>query len=239
MRRLVTVLSLLGLSVLPAGAATRLYLTLTDAVHPAQTFAFDSDWDSTTVTPLRRRMTLQKDLSVVGNGTAIRCLDTASTDCPDRQYVSDPIKTADGTEVAMLVKGQMQIKEAATTDDVVGIVALVKVISNTGSSATSYPVTKALYGTNAEFTTTNTNRCIFACAGTPGGATYVINNGDRLLVELGYVVDADGGTTPDGRSKYGEDQADCPEDETTTTACAPWIEFDYDFTFYPVSTPSH
>jgi hypothetical protein len=58
-----------------------------------------------------------------------------------------------------------------------------------------------------------------------------VSAGDFLIVEIGYLDN----TTNTGRmasANFGDDSAsDLPEDETTTTADNPWIEFSMDIAF--------
>lgn len=57
------------------------------------------------------------------------------------------------------------------------------------------------------------------------------NAGDFLIVELGY-DDPSSNTGRFGSISFGDDSAsDLPEDESTTTADNPWVEFTHNFTF--------
>lgn len=74
-----------------------------------------------------------------------------------------------------------------------------------------------------EWSTTVTNR-YFPQSGAATLSSVDVQDGDRLLVELGYRSHA-AGTSGSGTIDLGDDGTDLPDNESNTTQGAPWIEF--------------
>lgn len=216
---------------------TRVYLPSTGT--PSISPAFDAGWEVTTNADRRTAVTTRISSAMTNKDGAG---DTTTTDQLLRQYILGPVgsQTISGT-----IKGQMRIVN--NTGTAVGMlkVAIAKCASD-GSGVTQIlaPTSSSTIETAPPgSTTTLTNRRLeegvddFALNLTSTG----VNDGDFLIIELGY-KDQSGNAARFMSINFGDDSGtDLAEDETTTTANNPWVEFSMDITFSgggPPATPA-
>ncbi len=211
---------------------TRFYLPSTGAaaISPTQS----SEWDFTTGFD-RLKLVTTKINSASATKAAADTTATANRDALIRQYVSDGLEaqTISGT-----LKGRIRAQENATTANLRAQV-IVRVLSNDGSTVrgTLYAgdLTTGTTNPTSEFAATLTNRQY------PRGASVALSSvtaqaGDRLVVEIGYRKHAALSTT--GTLSFGDNSGtDLAEDETTTAANNPWIEFSGYVQFQSTITP--
>lgn len=209
--------------------ANRLYFPASEAADVSP--AFDSGFTST-ASAVRRKLAHVKGTSAIAVGSTIS-LPTATDYGLDRQYVSSPLKaqTILGTTT---LKMQLMVREFAASDDVDYVVTTVRVVSNDGSTVKAHLLNFAGYGTvGTEFINAASCRnsiCIvgvwdISSNGSYGGGDYTVDEGDRLVVDIGYGCSTGIGTTPQAAAKWGENASDLPEDDSQTTDGAGWIEF--------------
>lgn len=179
--------------------------------------AFDAGWSNTSQ-GVRRRLVLQKGTSSIADGTTSNLPGAANRQRLDRQYVSDPIaaQTITGT-----LKMQLLVRESNADDNVDQLFLSVRVVSNDGSSFRGTLLSLGNYGPTTEYQTSQRNK-----KGADGDslASVSAQDGDRIVVEIGH-NNSTAGTSPSATARYGENATDLPEDETTTSDGAGWIEF--------------
>jgi hypothetical protein len=207
----------------------RLYLPSTGAA--AVSPAFDSGWEHATATADRIAAVTTRISSSMTSKTATKSTSSvADTDGIARQYVSDPLaaQTITGT-----LKGQVRAMESATSANMRSQI-VVRVVSNDGSTERGvlYPGDLHTHGANAnanptnEFGTSLANRR-FPRSGFANTLTSVTTeDGDRLVIEIGFRHHLASSTATVGTFSFGDNSGtDLPENDTTTTANNPWVEF--------------
>jgi hypothetical protein len=215
--------------------ATRIYLpsTGTPPISPAAS----ATWNAF-VGSRRRRAVLTRIGSAMSTGwTALD--DSASTlNFALGQWISDPlaVQTITGT-----FKAYMRCSETGTAGDFKSQI-IIRVLSLDGTT-----VRGTLYGGDtgntltSEWATTLTNRSFPRVALSPVTVTNVTTQAnDRLCIEMGVrILNTAHPTNVTAEIIAGDDSAtDLPEDETTTAANNPWIEFSHNFAFSSlVSSP--
>ena len=153
-----------------------------------------------------------------------------------RQYISAGLaaQTISGT-----IKGQVRIASNVTNVGVCALAVRIAKCSSDGSGVTE--ILAATQSANAEIEvppasngTTLTNRRLETSPNNTFSLTLTstaVSAGDRLIIELGY-KDNTTNTGRYGLLSFGDDSAtDLPEDETTTSANNPWVEFSGDISF--------
>lgn len=224
---------LLGLVALPAFAATRFFFPLDTASPITPNPAFGSGWTSSS-SGVRRAMVLTKGSSAITTGQTISLSGTANDKNADRQYVSDPL--AGAQTISGTVKGQLMVREFATTDNVDQISILLRVVSNDGTSVTcSAVLALGNYAVAGEFINNATLRNKKIADGDTITSCNA-NDGDRIVLEIGF-SNTTSGTTPQAAAKWGENATELPEDETQTTDGAGWFEFSATLTFQGPTGP--
>lgn len=195
--------------------ATRYYFSAATAPDVLGV-AFDAGWDVTTDAVRRKLLSAADGADTLADGATLSW--NAGEEVLCRQYLSDRIgvTTIDGT-----VKCQIRC-QSSMADDAVRSRLCVKVVSEDGSVVRGTLLAVGLYGPNTAFAHLGMRNKTFADGDTV--TTVVTENGDRILVEIGYSDSS--GTTPQGHSRFGSsDASDLPENETTATDLNPWIEF--------------
>ncbi len=150
--------------------------------------------------------------------TTVSFTDTDSTekDILFRQYVSDPILAQ--TIAAQAIEFQMRVAQTDLHNELY-LTLGIRVVSNDGGTirGTILAVTRD----NVEAVIALTNRRITATS------TQVISqDGDRIVIEIGMGGNPDTAASHSSSISIGDDNGtDLPEDDTTTTAYNPWIEF--------------
>lgn len=207
-----------------APASLRFYFPNSGAADVSPTFG--SGWNGTSGADRIKCVTTRIG-SAMANKTFTTLAGTTGTFILSRQYVSAPL---DGGTLSGTIKGQVRAASGAADST---LAVSVFVVSNDGSTVRGVAVAPAaseLTTQPPEFvgSTTGTNRRMrdasdnFLIALT----SVTVQAGDRLVIEIG-VREVDGGGI-NGVLVYGDDNAsDLPEaeDNTTTTALNPWIEF--------------
>jgi hypothetical protein len=179
---------------------------------------------------------------MVDKTTAKGSVNQANMDVIWRQYISAPLaaQTISGS-----VKGQLRARENSTLMNA-RMQVIIRVVSQSGTF-----VRGTLYGGDL---TTGTTNPISEFAGSttssygmnrqmPRGLSQSLSNlniqdGDRLVIEIGYRIHTTATTAYTATGIFGNDKSiDLAEDETTTTANNPWIEFSQDITNH-VATPT-
>jgi hypothetical protein len=177
---------------------------------PSVSPAFASIWESTGSAD---RMTMV--LAKTGTTAATKTISVDNQDCLFRQYVSEPLAAGCVFTAGDFIKGQIRCSEV-NTDANQTIVYSFRVYSEDGS--TQRVLLRG--GTEStEFATTLTNISITNTVAN----SYTTVDGDRLVFEVGANR---GSALRNGSMSFGDVAgSDLPEDETTTTALDPWIEF--------------
>ena len=224
MKRVVFILIIL-VATSPAFGTTRFYLpsTGTAAISPTP----DAGWAATGGYDGIRCVTQRTNSTMTDKQT--NNTNTQGNNL-NRQYVSDPIAAQNITGT---VKGQLRGDESATNQDMVSAIGI-RVVSNDGSTvrgtllSITYPVLAGNeYGPTHENRYTPTSTAV---------SSVTAQNGDRIVIEIGCYRYAAG--NPPGRctQSFGDDSTtDLPEDQTTTTADNPWVEFSADIRFPSVT----
>lgn len=199
--------------------ALRLYLPSTGAA--AVSPAFDS-WDKTTGGDRIAAVTT-KISSAMGNKTGAGS-EAGKNSRLARQYVSAPLsaQTISGT-----VKNYLRAFKATGESHKAHL--SIRVCNNAGSSFTGTLLSLGEYGGNTTFNSTTLRNKDFADGDSL--SSLAVNNGDRLVIEIGSNPGngADGSATFNFGDNSGTDLA---EDETTTTANNPWLEFSMTIAFF-------
>jgi hypothetical protein len=144
----------------------------------------------------------------------------------DRQYVTYGL---DGPQtIAGLCSGQLMVREFAANDDVNQVRLCAKVVSNDGATVRGTLLDLANYGPTAEFISNASlrNKTIVSGAGNVSVNSINAEDGDRIVLEIGYACAA-GGTTPQAAAAWGGgaySSPDLPINETQTTAAAGWFD---------------
>jgi hypothetical protein len=223
-------LNLIALSLLvglPALAATRLYLpsTTTCFVDPPDTL--QASWGEATA-PECRATSTSKVSSALTSKTQTKS-NTANVRELMFQYVSLPL---DGAQtISGTVKGTIRVLESAANDNLDKVSMKLIVVNNAGTALSCSGVSLldlADYGPTNEWDIVLENRRI------ADGDTITSCNtadGDRIVIEIGMNNTVNGASVS-GTMNVGDDQAgDCADDETTQTACNPFLEFSVTLTF--------
>jgi hypothetical protein len=180
--------------------------------------AYDLGWNYSAEAS-RYRLNLGKKSSAMATGARIGPWTPDST-ALDRQFVSKPLDAGVVfTSGGSAVKGRMRGAEFAVSDN--AYPAWKIFVANRAGTKQAY-----LYdgSSSLEFSTALTNRNPFAAGGGLCLANYTTAQGDRLVVEVGYMDVS--GTTPEANSRFGDAAAsDLPEDESSTNDYNPWVEF--------------
>jgi len=136
-----------------------------------------------------------------------------------RQYITGRLaaQTISGT-----VKGQIRAKESNAAADFCRTI-IIYVVSADGKTirGTLYQLLPSAL--TAEFVAALTNRYYPPSASV---TTLAIQNGDRIVIEIGFRAFNAVATAYTGTLEFGDANAnDLPEDETDTNQYCPWIEF--------------
>lgn len=198
---------------------TRFYMPSSGAA--AVSPAFDGGWDTTPND--RLKMVTTKISSSMTDLTTDEELSVLGTKLGWRQYVSDPIpaQTVQGT-----VKGQIRVAEGDAAQNFDQVALVIKVVSNDGGTVRGTLLSIGGHVAANEFTvnTTKTNRKI---ADGDSLSSVAASANDRIVIEIGCIDSSFASLGADSLyASFGDDSGtDLPEDETTTAANNPWIEF--------------
>lgn len=203
---------------------TRVYFPSSGTADLSPTF--DALWVETAAA-VRRELVVNG----VKRGTAAASVTVTSTATnPEKhlhaQYVSPPLRAQ---TIAGNIRGQFRGLESnaayngtlnygiRVVDKAGTVVATLLAVGGSTTTATTPP----------EFATSLTNRRLLTSGdATPIALTsYTCKEGDRLVIEIGS-ADKDAGAARTCGISFGDNTVDLPENDTTTTAQDPWIEFD-------------
>mgnify|MGYP001058947349 CR=1 FL=1 len=211
---------------------TRFYYPGSAIPAPPATPAYSSAWEKTS-DAARRYLSVSKLNTVSAAYTEVyENVSSAPYDVLIRQYISDRLaaQTISGT-----VKGQARWYESnAAADFCVALV--IKVVSGDGSTVRGTLLEYFPSSLASEFATTATNRYT-----PPETALNPVQaqEGDRIVIEIGLRSFNTVTTTYYGRFYTNDTSSiDLPEDETTTSDYASWIEFSADIDFIDQITVS-
>lgn len=192
--------------------ATRIYLP-SSGVAPVSP-AFDSAWDDTSIGAKLPCYSTKKSTAM----TTVSFLDTSAIDKDIlfRQFVSPPMAAI--TITSQTVSIRVRAAEL-DIDNELFISWTVKVFSLNGGTERGTILANTRSGSELPLTTL-TNR-----GGSAASTQVIAQENDRLVIEIG-VGGNPGAGDHDSNLVFGDDNAsDLPEDETTTTANNPWINF--------------
>jgi hypothetical protein len=201
----------------------------TGRIHqPLQTFTPDAAWGVTTGF-VRRWLTKNKLVSPLDNTTFTETSATAVNRlCV--QFVS--LGRLAAQTITGTVKGQIRWSETATDADfdaqlVIRVIAPDGTVRGTLLAAHSSAL-------SSEFVTADTNRKVPLAALSPVTLSSVVcQDGDLLVVEVGYRAYNTTTTSKGGRISWGSNgSGDYAEDETSTSGTLnPWLEFSSNLSF--------
>lgn len=203
---------------------TRFYLPSSGTAVVSPPFTHQASW---TQTGAADRLMLSR----TKRETALTSLAQASTIIAGqtqlvRQYVSDPLMAQ--TIAAGTVKGTIRVLESSALGNLDNIAVKIVVTSADGSTLTGAILNLSTYIAVNEWATSLTNRRV-----ADGDTTLAVtvNNGDRLVIELGYSTSTLGASIS-GSMNFGDDAAsDCADDETGTAANNPFVELSVNVKF--------
>lgn len=202
--------------------ATRLYFgNGTAPISPS----FDASWEATG-TPTRRPLEPDKGLS----DSAFESIAVATTlnspagavDVAIAQYVSAPLNGAQ--TISGAIKGQVRASESNAAADM-RIQTVIRVLSNDGTTVRGTLIASNAGALSHEFNTSLRNISV-PLGGSTSPSSVNAQDGDRIVVEIGYRKHENATTSRTGTLRLGNPSGtDLAEDETTTTDNVPWIEF--------------
>lgn len=208
--------------------ATRFYLPSTGAA--AVSPAFDLGWglsvDADRIAMVRTKANSAFNSKAVAESSAI------VTDVLMRQYVSEPVaaQTITGT-----LKCIARANENSSTADFRSQL-LVRVVSGDGLVVRGTLIALDTGALASEWNLVSFVNRKFPKAYATGGASVTsvtAQDGDRLVVEIGYRAHNTTAASRTGTLDFGDPSAtgDLVEDETGTTQLCPWVEFSQNLTF--------
>lgn len=206
--------------------ATRIYLPSSGYSPAPISPAFGPGWEKTSSAGRRRAATV-KGASPMATSTTGQNV-SAGDDVLMTQYVFGPVaaQTISGT-----LKGQIRASENSTNLDARAQV-LAKVVSGDGGTLRGTLLAMDTAALSSEFASTLTNRK-FPRGGATALTNVVAQNGDWVVIELGYRHHALPIILKNASLRYGEAAgSDLAEDETSTADNAPWLEFSLDIVMY-------
>ena len=211
------------------GGPTRLYLPLPTCRTPPVTvpFTLQASWNDTDGADRAYTTTTKCNTALTDRVEAKA--NTANTRALMRQWVSPPLsgnQTISGT-----VKGTVRALESAINDNIDKVSLKLLVVTNNGQSLGNCGTALLVlgdYGPTTEWDTVLENRRI---ADGDTITTCAALNGERIVIEIGF-TNTTSGTSITGTQNFGDDNAsDCLDDQTTQSACNPFIEFSVGLTF--------
>lgn len=202
--------------------ATRLYLGQRALIHG--NVAFDAGWEKTT--GAIRKLLSQDKFGDAMVTTSIAANGTSGDDTLLGQWVSEPLDS--NQIITGTFKGQMRMAEsAAGLDARVQLIAYV--IQSDLSTVRGVLIAMSTAALSHEFNTALRN-ITMPLGGSASVSSVSAQTGDRIVVEVGarQHATASGNVQCSSGDSSGTDLA---EDETTTTANNPWVEFSQTITF--------
>ena len=177
---------------------------------------------------------VKKTNSSIEQGTLLTWSNLLDKTCA-RQFVSKPIR---GQTISGTVKLQIAGEAPHDAGDVNTSLLRILVVSNDGTTVRGTLLELGNHFANVEFSIDTLDvldpRNITIADGA-ALSTVVTNDGDRIVVQIGFTDAGSGNDTKlKAKYQYGDDQStDLPEDETTQgVSNNPWIEFSDNINFF-------
>src|SRR3989339_641061 len=204
----------------PVWGVTRFYLPASGAAAVNPTY--NAGWEKTSQADNLRCVTPKLNTAMASK-TSSENVSTNPYDVLTRQYVSDPIA---GQTISGTLKGQIRVMESNNLANFNRAI-VVYVVSNDG--ATVRGTLLSIFGGGTEYDNAFQNRNFPESTVL---SSVNAQNGDRIVIEIGTRSTNTAATNRTATHSFGDDSAnDLAEDESTTTANNPWIEFSGDIIF--------
>ncbi len=209
--------------------ATRLYYDYN--FGPSFIVAADAAWDVTASNLRIRLATAKADpgaaLATFANAASSANTPAGASDVLMGQAISEPI--ASNVTISAAIKGYMRVLESNAAGDMRSQM-VIRVIQPDGTVRGTLIAADAS-ALASEWATTLTNRKMpLGSPATPTSVNAVA--GDRIVVEFGYRKHENATNSRSASASLGSPTGtDIVEDETSTTANVPWIEFADTITF--------
>lgn len=193
---------------------------------PPITPAFDSSWEVTGAA-VRRVLEVSKDdlpVALESLAASSGALNTPAqaVDVLVAQYVSAPL--SGNQTISGAIKGQIRASESSLTGDL-RAQTVIRVLSLDGTTVRGTLIASSASALASEFVGSLTNR-EFPIASPVSPSSVNALDTDRVVVEVGYRKHENAATNRSGTLSLGNPLGtDLAEDESTTTANTPWIEF--------------
>lgn len=201
---------------------SRLYLGRRPQLHAAITA--DGGWEKTTGA-LKALLSQDKIGDAIAS-TTIAANGTSGNDTLLGQWVSEPLSGAQ--TITGNIKGQARFNESTGALDA-RVQVIVRVLQSDLSTVRGTLLAMDASGLSHEFNTSLRN-ITMPLGGSTALSSVAAQDGDRIVVEIGARQHATQAGNVIG--SFGDSAAsDLAEDETTTTANNPWIEFSQTLTF--------
>jgi hypothetical protein len=195
--------------------------------------SFQAGWGTTTGAT---RFFMSDDSCRTGSsiviGPTLSWTTVAQTKALDRQYVSRGLSAQ---VISGSVSGQLMVREFNAGNNTDVIIVYIGVVSNDGSASRGTLLSLGNKSTTGEFVVNATCRNKIFCAAT-NLTSVTAQNGDRIVVELGYSNTTLATVAPQGAAKWGDigNGTDLPAgNEAQTSDGLGWIEFSQDLIFKP------
>lgn len=207
--------------------ATRLYGVATTAAPVSP--GFDAGWQSTTGA-VRRSLSTSK-AAATETRSAVAITSGANNECLGFQLVSPPLNAgAIAGTVTIMTRG----RELATTDNVDRRARCAYVVSRDGSTVRGTLLAQGFdTGATTELGTTLAG---YRAANATALSSVTAQQGDRIVVELGYGMSGTG-TTPQFDMVVGGNGTDHANADGDTTGAVPWVEFSQTLSFEVDTSP--
>lgn len=190
--------------------------------------SFQTGWSAGTGQGTRWGMYPEKGWSPMVDSDLIAfSVSTAGSRALDRQYISPPLR---GQQVISgQCSGRLMVQEGAANDNVDQIIVCLRLVNRSGTFYRATGLNIGHYGNTVEFNNAFRNKNF--ASGT-SLTTITGQDGDRIVLEIGYASSA-GGTTCQAQARWGDTSPDLPINETQTTDGASWFGMgNVDLVFY-------
>lgn len=214
----------------PQSGVTRWYFSTATAPVNTKYGGGTAEWNDTSTGTSRRKLSTYRDNG--GGGTSATKTSTGTN--PEAHLVIQAVGPPLAAQtISGNIKGQFKCAESAAQGNYT-IAVRIFVVSNDGSTVRgtllSISASDNTAATPPEFATTATNRQLqdVAEATSIALSSLAIQEGDRLVIEIG-AIDRDAGSRTCTIS-FGNvsNTTDLPEDNTSTAFSCPWVEFNSD-----------
>lgn len=209
--------------------ATRFYFPDTTA---AEVTPVDNGAWIDTNEAVDRKLEREKTDTALAEGTEIdwQTVTTGTERALDRRYVSEPIMAAQ--TISGYAKMQLLAHRGASDRNERPCIEIY-VVTEDGSTVRGTLLAIGKRGSATDLNTSTYRNASWAIQGPANLTPVAIQEGDRLVVAIGYEPIAALGLTCIGRAKYGDPVAlaDLAENQVDTADAVGWIEFSGDIDF--------